>query len=95
MKLFRNHFFSIPPWSQGGAIGLLALQKTKNLKFVKNYFGLAPATYISHAKAPMLLALSDIFGHIREVFGDREFGTLGGFLKVFELEVPSTLYPSF
>ena len=64
--------------SQGGAIGLIALQKQRNEKLVKNFFGLAPATYISHARAPMLLALSRIFGHIRDVFGDREFGTLIG-----------------
>ena len=57
-------------------IGLLALQKSSNRRYVKRFYALAPAVFVSHARAPLIHFLSDIGSHIRKVFGDREFGKI-------------------
>ena len=57
-------------------IGLLALQKKSNLRFIRQFYALAPAVYISHARTPGIRLLSSIGRYARKVFGDRGFGKI-------------------
>jgi len=62
--------------SQGGMIGIVALQNPKVSQLIRKADFLAPAVFISHQKAPLFKFTAQFIKSLRLIFGDGEFGDL-------------------